>query len=558
MLTALSIRDIVLIDRLDVTLGPGLTVFTGETGAGKSILLDSLGLVLGARGDAALVRKGADRAVVTAAFDLRPDHAAFALLAESGIDADGELVIRRIQTLDGRSRATINDQPVSVSLLRQLGGLLAEIHGQHDDRALVDVANHRRLLDAYGGLERQADAVAAAWRTWRDAEQVLERHRGSLDKAAAERDYLEHAADELRKLDARPGEEDDLADRRALMMNAEQFAAALDEAAQALSGDGTRVASLNAALRRLERRQAEAGGRLDAVVAALDRVVVEIGEAESAVAEAQRAFEYDPRELERIEERLFALRGAARKYKMAADELPALLERFENDLANLQAGEGKLGELEVAAAAARARYFELAQGLSGARRQAARTLDEAVMVELPPLKLERARFLTDLASSEDQAGAHGLDRVEFKVAANPGADPGPLMRVASGGELARFMLALKVVLSAKASAPTLIFDEIDTGVGGAVADAIGQRLARLATSLQVLAVTHSPQVAARADGHLLVAKREQSDGDDLRMVTRIDTLDEPRRREEIARMLSGATVTDEARAQAERLLIGTE
>ncbi|WP_342641951.1 DNA repair protein RecN [Rhodoligotrophos ferricapiens] len=558
MLTALSIRDIVLIDRLDVTLGQGLTVFTGETGAGKSILLDSLGLVLGARGDAALVRKGADRAVVTAAFDLRPDHAAFALLADSGIDADGELVIRRIQTVDGRSRATINEQPASVSLLRQLGGLLAEIHGQHDDRALVDVANHRQLLDAYAGLDRQAEAVVAAWRAWREAEQALATHRGKLEKAVAEREYLEHAADELRKLAAEPGEEDGLAERRALMMNAEQFAGALEEAAQALAGDGTRTASLNAALRRLERRQAEAGGRLDAVVSALDRVLVEIGEAENAVAEAQRAFEYDPRELERIEERLFALRAASRKYKVPVDELSVLLERFETELLNLTRGESRLGDLAENAAAARQRYFELAHELSNSRKAAAHGLDEAVMAELPPLKLERARFLTDFATSEDQAGPHGLDRVEFKVAANPGADPAPLMKVASGGELARFMLALKVVLSARASAPTLIFDEIDTGVGGAVADAIGQRLARLAESLQVLAVTHSPQVAARADGHMLVAKREQAEDGELRMVTRIDTLDETRRREEIARMLSGATVTDEARAQAERLLIGTE
>ncbi|WP_144293060.1 DNA repair protein RecN [Rhodoligotrophos appendicifer] len=558
MLTALSIRDIVLIDRLDIILAEGLTVFTGETGAGKSILLDSLGLALGGRGDAALVRKGADKAVVTAQFDLDPSHAAFALLEENGIDADGELVIRRIQTLDGRSRATINDQPASINLLRQLGGLIAEIHGQHDDRALVEAANHRKLLDAYGGLEASAGEVRLAWQAWRSAHEALEEHRRKLAKAQAERDYLEHAAEELRRLGPEPDEEDDLADRRALMMNAEHFAGALEEAEQALSGDGTLIAALNAALRRLERRQAEAGGRLDAVVAALDRVVVEIGEADMAVAEAKRSFDYDPNELERIEERLFALRAAGRKHRVPVTQLGSLLATIEQNLSDLQAGEGHLGALSQSASQAEARFFDLARALSDARRAVAADLDAEVMAELSPLKLERARFLTDVACRPDAPGLHGLDRVEFKVAANPGSDPAPLMKVASGGELARFMLALKVVLAARASAPTLIFDEIDTGVGGAVADAIGQRLARMASRLQVLAVTHSPQVAAFADAHMLVAKSDEGEAAGPRVITRISSLDPAMRREEIARMLSGARVTDEARAQAQQLLTRAE
>jgi DNA repair protein RecN (Recombination protein N) len=557
MLTALSIRDIVLIDRLDLTLDGGLTVFTGETGAGKSILLDSLGLVLGARGDGGLVRKGAEKAVVTAAFDLPPDHAAIALLRENDIDSQGELVIRRVQSLDGRSRATINDVPVSVNLLRQLGGLLAEIHGQHADRALVDVSNHRRLLDAFAGLDGQVSTVQAAWSTWQRLERDLREHEARLAKAQAEREYLEHAADELGKLAPGVGEEDELADARAMMMNAEQFADALEEADQALSGDGSRLAALNAALRRLERRQAEAGGRLDAAIAALDRVVTEIGEAEMAIAAAKRDFEYDPRELERIEERLFALRAAARKYKVPVDGLADLRQKFEDELTTLQAGESRQSSLEQEAKAARDAYFEAARTLSAARKVAAAELDAAVMAELAPLKLEKARFLTAVQDDEEAAAGSGLDRVEFLVAANPGADPAPLMKVASGGELARFMLALKVVLAAKASAPTLIFDEIDTGVGGAVADAIGQRLARLAEGLQVLAVTHSPQVAARAHWHMRVAKSERITDAEMRMVTQIDALDEGHRREEIARMLSGATVTDEARAQADRLLAGT-
>jgi DNA repair protein RecN (Recombination protein N) len=554
MLTALSIRDIVLIEKLDIPLDGGLTVLTGETGAGKSILLDALGLALGARGDSALVRTGAERGVVTAAFALTPGHPALALLKEQGIDAEGELVIRRIQTAEGPSRAAVNDQPVSLNLLRQLAGALAEIHGQHADRALVDVAAHRQLLDAFGGLEAEARDVSQLWAKTAAAAEDLAAHRALMLRAEAERDYLEHAAEELRSLDPLPGEEEKLAAARQMMMSAEQFAGALGEAEDALAGDGTSVARLNAALRKLERRREGAGGRLDRVCAALDRVLAEIAESERAIAEARRAFQFDPRDLEKSEERLFALRAAARKFKCTVDTLADVRARIERDLQALSDGAGRLAALEQAHAAARETYDAAAEKLSNKRRKTARALDKAVMAELPPLKLERARFATAIDTDAGKPGAHGIDRVEFMVAANPGTPLSPLMKVASGGELARFMLAFKVILAAKGSAPTLIFDEIDTGVGGAVADAIGARLARLAGSLQVLAVTHSPQVAARAGQHMLISKMEEVAG--KRMVTRVQPLSAQSRREEVARMLSGATVTEAARAQADELLRG--
>ena len=554
MLTALSIRDIVLIEKLDISLDGGLTVLTGETGAGKSILLDALGLALGARGDSSLVRTGAERGVVTAAFALTPGHPALALLKEQGIDAEGELVIRRIQSAEGPSRAAVNDQPVSLNLLRQLAGALAEIHGQHADRALVDVAAHRQLLDAFGGLEAEARDVSQLWSKTAAAAEELAAHRALMDRAEAERDYLEHAAQELRSLDPLPGEEEKLAAARQMMMSAEQFAGALGEAEDALAGDGTPVARLNAALRKLERRRDGAGGRLDRVCAALDRVLAEIAESERAIAEARRAFQFDPRDLEKSEERLFTLRAAARKFKCSVDTLADVRTRIEHDLQALSDGGGRLTALERAHRAAREAYDTAAEKLSNKRRKTGKALDKAVMAELPPLKLERARFATAIDTDAGKPSAHGIDRVEFMVAANPGTPLSPLMKVASGGELARFMLALKVILAARGSAPTLIFDEIDTGVGGAVADAIGARLARLAGSLQVLAVTHSPQVAARAGQHMLISKMEEVAG--KRMVTRVQPLSVQSRREEVARMLSGATVTEAARAQADELLRG--
>ncbi|WP_421694719.1 DNA repair protein RecN [Aestuariivirga sp.] len=554
MLTALSIRDIVLIEKLDIALDKGLTVLTGETGAGKSILLDALGLALGARGDSSLVRSGAERGVVTAAFTLPRAHPAFAILKEQGIDAEGELVIRRIQNADGPSRAAINDQPVSLNLLRQIALALAEIHGQHADRALVDVSAHRRLLDAFGGHEADVNDVSGLWTRASAAEEALSAHRSLMERAEAERDYLEHAAEELRALNPIAGEEAKLAEARQMMMSSEQYADALGDAEEALAGDGTSVARLNAALRKLERRRETAGGRLDHVCAALDRVLAEVSEAERAIGEAQRAFVFDPKELEKSEERLFALRAAARKFKCTVDTLADVRERFENELKALTDGGGRLKALEQAFKVAREAYDAAAEKLSNKRRKTAKALDKAVLAELPPLKLERARFETALDTDAGKPGPTGIDRIEFMVAANPGTPLAPLMKVASGGELARFMLALKVILASKGSAPTLVFDEIDTGVGGAVADAIGARLSRLADNLQVLAVTHSPQVAARASQHMLISKMEEVASKSKRMVTRVQPLSPQSRREEVARMLSGAQVTEAARAQADELL----
>jgi DNA repair protein RecN (Recombination protein N) len=538
MLTALSIRDIVLIEKLDISLENGLTVLTGETGAGKSILLDALGLALGGRGDSGLVRHGAAKGVVTAGFVLPKAHAALGILEEQGIETEGELVIRRIQNADGPSRATINDQPVSLNLLRQIAGSLAEIHGQHADRALVDVANHRRLVDAYGDLDEQAAQVGKLWQALSDVGRELLEHRALMARAEAERDYIEHAVEELRVLDPQPDEELKLASARQVMMHAEQYSSALSEAESVLSGDGVE-ARLNAALRKLERRKDTAGGRLDQACAALDKVLIEMNEANRVLAEAQRSFSFNPADL-------------ARKHKCTVDDLANTRERFEKELSALTDGGQRLQTLETQNAAAQKEFDTAADLLSAARKKVAKNLDKAVLAELPPLKLEKARFETQITSDAGKPGPHGVDRVEFVVAANPGTPLSPLMKVASGGELARFMLALKVILAAKGSAPTLIFDEIDTGVGGAVADAIGGRLARMAQGLQVLAVTHSPQVAARASEHMLISKMEEVGSH--RMVTRVQSLSDKSRREEVARMLSGAQVTDEARAQADRLL----
>jgi DNA repair protein RecN (Recombination protein N) len=557
MLTALSIRDIVLIERLDLELGAGLTVLTGETGAGKSILLDALGLALGSRGAPVLVRTGAERGIVTAAFAVPAGHAARRLLEAHGVafhdlGEAGEIVIRRIQNAEAGSRAFVNDQPVSVTLLRQLGGLLAEIHGQHDERALMDMAGHRRLLDAFAGLEPAADAVAAAWSRLAEVRAMLDDERAKLDRAEAERDFLEHAVAELARLAPQAGEEERLAEARQLMMNAEGLAAAVHEAGEALDAGGTLEASLNAVLRKLERRREAAAGHFDEVLAALERVLVEMTEARSVVAAAERGLMFDPRELEAAEERLFALRAAARKHNVPVDELAAVQARFEAALADIDDSERRLAELQDALKQAEADYFAAAERLSAGRQAAAIRLDKAVGAELAPLKLERARFVTEVVSERAAAGPNGLDRVEFKVAANPGTPLGGLAKVASGGEL-----ALKVVLASRGSAPTLIFDEIDSGVGGAVADAVGQRLARLASGLQVLAVTHSPQVAAKADGHFLISKAAQGGTETERSVTRVMALMADSRREEIARMLSGASITEEARAQAERLITQT-
>ncbi|MGB6445830.1 MAG: DNA repair protein RecN [Xanthobacteraceae bacterium] len=551
MLARLSIRDIVLIERLDIDFGSGLAALTGETGAGKSILLDAFALALGARGDVALVREGAEQGQVIAVFDLAKKHPARRVLAENDLGgSDDELIVRRVQFADGRTRAFINDQPVSVQVLRALGVALVEIHGQHDDRAFVDAATHRALLDAYGGLEDDATAVAQLWTDRRTRETAVAEHRAAIERAAREAEWLRHAVDELGKLAAQPGEETALAERRTTMMQAEKVGEDLRATHDSVTGPNSPVPPLATAVRRLERRATQVPALIEPVVKAIDAALNSLEEARQHLEHALRVADYDPQELERIEERLFALRAAGRKYNVPVDNLAALAQRYDSELALIDAGAEQLTKLEREAQEASARYRAAAEALSAARRRTAQKLDKAVNAELKPLKLERAQFSTEITSENE--GPDGLDRVEFWVRTNPGTRPGPLMKIASGGELARFLLALKVVLADRGSAPTLIFDEIDTGVGGAVADSIGVRLARLASGVQVLAVTHAPQVAARADRHYLISKDALAKG--KRVATRVAELAGEHRREEIARMLAGAEITAEARAAAERLI----
>ena len=550
MLSRLSIRDIVLIERLDIDFAAGLSVLTGETGAGKSILLDAFALALGSRGDASLVRNGAEQGQVTAAFDVEPGRPALALIAENGIAAEDGLILRRVQLSDGRTRAFVNDQPVSVQILKSLGTALVEIHGQHDERALIDVATHRRLLDAYGALEDDAAAVGRGWLARRAAEDAVAAHRRRVEEARREADWLRHVVEELTLLAPQAGEEAALAEKRTAMTQAEKIAEDLRDAHDAVAGDRSPISALSAAVRWLERRRAQAPALVEPTVKALDAALGALHDASGHLDAALVAANHDPRELERIEERLFALRAAGRKYNVAVDDLAALAEKSAADLAVLDAGAAELTRLEAAAREAEASYAKAAQALSAARAKAAAKLDRAVTAELRPLKLERARFFTHIETGE--GGPDGIDRVEFWVQTNPGTKPGPLMKVASGGELARFLLALKVVLAGRGSAPTLVFDEIDTGAGGAVADAIGMRLSRLAAKVQVVAVTHAPQVAARAERHYVITKDPRERG--KRVSTGITEVAAERRREEIARMLAGAEITDEARRAAERLI----
>ena len=556
MLSRLSIRDIVLIDRLDIDFAEGLAVLTGETGAGKSILLDAFALALGARGDQSLVRQGVEQGQVSAVFEVARNHPARAILKAQNlandIASEDDLILRRVQFADGRTRAFVNDQPVSVQVMKQLGEALVEIHGQHDERALVDAGTHRRLLDAFGGLEAYAARVAALWEARRAAEEAAAAHREQVARAQRESDWLRHAVDELDTLSPQAGEETTLAERRTVMMQGEKVAEDLRDAHEVIAGANSSVPALSGVIRRLERRQTQAPQLIEPTVKALDAALSALDDTRGHLEAALRAADFDPAELERIEERLFALRAAGRKYNAPVDELAALAARYRSDIALIDAGEEKLKALEAAVRAAEADYREAADALSKSRAKAAAGLDKAVNGELKPLKLERAQFSTQIDSDETAAGPNGIDRVEFWVQTNPGTRPGPLMKVASGGELARFLLALKVVLADRGSAPTLVFDEIDTGVGGAVADAIGVRLAKLASGVQVLAVTHAPQVAARADRHYLISKDALEKG--RRVATRVAELPAEKRREEIARMLAGAEITNEARAAAERLI----
>ena len=555
MLTQLSIRNVVLIEALDLEFGAGLGVLTGETGAGKSILLDSLGLALGARADSGLVRNGEAQASVSATFEVPVSgHRAVNLLADNGIDVEpGEpLIIRRLVKADGGSRAFINDQACSAALLREVGGALVEIHGQHDDRGLLNPRGHRSLLDSYGRCDTGAVAVAHA--AWRAAADRLEKSRKAVDVAARDRDYLTHAVDELSRFAPEPGEEATLADERATMQKGARLADDLSAVTDCLTGSDGGLAQLRQAARRLDRIVHEYDPLAD-VLAALDRAVIEAGEAEDRLAGAAEALSFDPARLDDIETRLFDLRGLARKHQVQPDELATLRDEMAAKLAAIEGGEEHLAALEAQVAQSAAAYVQAAQALSAMRRDTAIRLDAAVAAELAPLKLDAARFRTVVAPlNEGQWTAHGLDRVEFEISTNPGAPFAPLVKIASGGELSRFILALKVALAEQGGADTLIFDEIDRGVGGAVASAIGDRLARLAQSNQILVVTHSPQVAARGAGHMLIAKSNASENGGTVTRTSVHSLGDGERREEIARMLSGAEITFEARAQAERLL----
>jgi DNA repair protein RecN (Recombination protein N) len=550
MLARLSIRDIVLIDQLDLEFSRGLTILTGETGAGKSILLDALSLALGARGDGALVRAGVAQGQVTAVFEPPAGHPVHDLLAGQDLPAEGELILRRVQMADGRTRAYVNDQSVGAQTLRTLAAGLVEIHGQHDERALLDAATHRALVDAYGGLGSLVERARAAHGALKTCQSELAAARADVAAREREADYARHASEELTRLAVEPGEEERLAARRQAMMQSEKVAADIRDALGALSGDSAILPILASIARRLQRRAAQAPELIEPSVKALDEAMEAVELASQSVEAAMHASAFDPRELEHCEERLFELRGMARKYGVAVDALPALAEKYAGELADLSEGRARVARLEQAFAAAEEGYSAAARALSAARRKAAEDLAHAVNAELPPLKLARARFSAEVVSDEKLVSADGYDRVEFVVQTNPGSRPGPLMKVASGGELSRFLLALKVSLAERETAPTLVFDEIDTGVGGAVADAIGQRLARLAARAQVLAVTHAPQVAARSERHFKIVKDEAGAG----VATRVVTLGPAERREEIARMLAGAEITREARAAAKSLI----
>lgn len=553
MLTALAIRNIVLIEGLELAFAGGLGVLTGETGAGKSILLDALGLVLGNRAETGLVRAGADQASVTATFEFAqlPQPVSTALGdAEVDVEPGEPLIIRRTLKADGGSKAFINDQPVSAGLLREISSALVELHGQHDDRGLVNPRGHRALLDRYAGGE--AAGVAEAWNAWRTAEDRLTAAREAIAQASADQDLLLAHLEELAALQPEEGEEERLAEARAAMQKGEKLSVDLEELRHLWDGSDSALATMRSAARRLDRIAPE-HPLLAEALQALDRAVIEASEAEERLEKAAEALSFDPAELDRIETRLFDLRALARKHRCEVDDLPARMRELRASLDAIEAGDAQIGALEKAAQQAGAVYREKAEALHAVRTKAAQRLDEAVARELAPLKLDAARFRTAVTPvSEDRWGPSGMDNVEFLISTNPGADFAPLNKIASGGELSRFILALKVALAEQGGAATVIFDEIDRGVGGAVASAIGERLARLAGEGQLLAVTHSPQVAARGGMHYVIAK--SSEGTVTR--TSVHLLDQAGRQEEIARMLSGAEITAEARAQADRLLEG--
>jgi DNA repair protein RecN (Recombination protein N) len=557
MLVGLTIGNVVLIEKLELGFAPGLTVLTGETGAGKSILLDALGLALGARAESGLVRAGATQAVVTAEFHLPSDHAALNLLDEQGIERDENLILRRQLGSDGRSRAFVNDQPVSVAFLKSLAEHLIEIEGQFETHGLLDPATHRDLLDGFGGHRVEVARTAEAYRQWKAADNALIEAQAILEKARADEDFLRHAVAELELADPQAEEESKLAMERQLLLAGAQVIDAVNAAHQDLAGDKGADRALISAERRLQRLGDKLGEALSAELAAitgsLDRAGVELRDAIAGIQNLQSSLDADPARLERVEERLHLLRDLGRKHRVRADTLPELLADLSARLQMIDGKSGDIAGLAARAAESRKAYLAAAGALTQLRQKAAKTLDAAVMKELAPLKLEKARFATRIEALPDaQLGENGADRIAFEVATNPGAEPGPIQRIASGGELARFMLALKVALSRAQPVPTLVFDEVDAGIGGATAAAVGERLKRLAEQLQVLVITHSPQVAALGAQHWRVEKKAAKGITS----TTVATLTKEQRREEIARMLSGATISDEARAAADKLLKG--
>jgi len=550
MLSRLVIHDVVLIEKLALPLERGLNVFTGETGAGKSIVLDALGLALGGRSDAGLVRQGADQASVAAEFSLKEDHSVFALAEEQGLSAENPVILRRVISKDGKSRAFFNDQPIGVGLLKQFGESLLEIHGQFETHGLLNASTHRGLLDAFACLQDLRGKVSESYTAWKDAFAQWQRAQETSDRARAEEDYLRNAVAELETLAPVPGEADSLAEKRIQLQHREKILEALQNATSALDGERGALNALSQAGKSVARVLDKASGLKD-ILASIDRAANEGAEASQQLARFVFTLDARPDALQEIEERLFALRAVARKHNVQVERLPEVLKDLSNRLSLLTGEGGQISKLADRAAKSKHIYHTLASDLSLKRKNASEKLEKAIAKELPPLKLERARFMIDVVPlSEEQWSADGFDRVTFLATTNVGAEPAALQKIASGGELARFMLALKTVLAAADPVPVLVFDEVDTGIGGAVASAVGERLAALSTQVQILVVTHSPQVAARGNHHLRVAKRVKG----KQTVTEVETLDKQSRREEIARMLAGAHVTDAARQAADSLL----
>ena len=553
MLVNLSIRNIVLIEKLDLTWRAGLCTLTGETGAGKSILLDALALATGARGDAGLVRSGAEQGTVTAAFDIFEDKLVTRVLQEHDIPCEGQIILRRVQSKDGRSRAFINDAPVSVNLLKTVGSALVEIHGQNESQSLTDGPVQLSLIDSYAGHRDKVFQLKEKYSHLKECEEQLDLYKNASDRAAAEEDFLRHALEELEKLDPIEGEEAKLSEERTLLMNSEKIAGYISEALALMEGDKALQSALNGALRQLEKVADQAAGRLDTTITALERAVIEADEAQTQLLDASREMVYDPQRLEQVEERLFGLKALARKHGVQVDQLPATKTMLQQQVEDIESGADRLVELQKNVAQAFKDYEILALSISKTRIDAADKLDKTVMKELEPLKLNGGGFQTSFSHVEPSMGtASGIDSVQFMASTNPGMPAGPISKIASGGELARFMLALKVALAEASDPLTMIFDEVDAGVGGAVAEAVGSRLKLLAKNGQVLVVTHSPQVAACGNHHWLISKSI----DDESTMTRVEELSTQNREEEIARMLAGASVTEEARAAAVRLLGG--